>query len=76
MLPKIKRYYKYSLVLDLDETLIALILRPGLLDFLHKMRQIYELILFSSATSEYVSPIIKSIEKKKSILNIYYIDTM
>ena len=29
------------------------------------MKQIYELILFSSATSEYVSPVIKSIEKKE-----------
>ena len=83
LLPKIKKYYKYSLVLDLDETLIcikrdsnnniklnknnliALILRPGLLDFLHKMKQLYELILFSSGTSEYVSPIIKNIEKKE-----------
>ena len=83
LLPKLKRYYKYSLVLDLDETLIcikrdsndniklnknnliALILRPGLLDFLHKMKQIYELILFSSGTFEYVTPIIKNIEKKE-----------
>ena len=83
LLPKIKKYYKYSLVLDLDETLIcikrdsnnniklnknnliALVLRPGLLDFLHKMKQLYELILFSSGTSEYVSPIIKNIEKKE-----------
>jgi Dullard-like phosphatase family protein len=83
LLPKMKKYYKYSLVLDLDETLIcikrdsnnniklnknnliALIFRPGLLDFLHKMKQLYELILFSSGTSEYVTPIVKSIEKKE-----------
>ena len=84
LLPKIKNNYKYSLVLDLDETLICikrdsndkiklnkfnnlmtLILRPGLLDFLHKMKKLYELILFSLGTSEYVSPIIKNIEKKE-----------
>ena len=83
LLPKMKRIYKYSLVLDLDETLISikrdsnnnikmnknnlipLILRPGLVDFLHKMKQIFELILFSSGTSEYVTPIIKHIEKKE-----------
>ena len=84
LLPKISNNYKYSLVLDLDETLvcikrdnnnrikldpannlITLILRPGLLDFLHKMKKIYELILFSLGTSEYVSPIIKNIEKNE-----------
>ena len=83
LLPKMRKIYKYSLVLDLDETLIcikrdsnnniklnknnliSLILRPGLLDFLHRMKQIYELILFSSGTIEYISPIIKNIEKKE-----------
>ena len=84
LLPKIGKNYKYSLVLDLDETLICikrdsnnrikfnqtnnsitLILRPGLLDFLHNMKKIYELILFSFGTSEYVSPIIKNIEKNE-----------
>jgi Dullard-like phosphatase family protein len=83
LLPRMKRIYKYSLVLDLDETLISikrdsknnikmnknnlipLMLRPGLIDFLHKMKQIFELILFSSGTNEYVTPIIKHIEKKE-----------
>ena len=84
LLPKIKNNYKYSLVLDLDETLICikrdsnnriklnksnnlmtLLLRPGLIDFLQKMKKLYELILFSLGTSEYVSPIIKNIEKKE-----------
>ena len=84
LLPKKRSIYKYSLVLDLDETLICikrdsnnrikfnqtnnsitLLVRPGLLDFLHNMKKIYELILFSFGTSEYVSPIIKNIEKNE-----------
>ena len=85
-LPKIKKCYKYSLVLDLDETLISfqknyntndkknfindiktkLILRPGLNEFLHNMKQFYELILFSSGTSDYVDPIVKLIEKNEN----------
>ena len=84
-LPKIKNCYKYSLVLDLDETLIyfqqnyifnnvnnfnsiksRLILRPGLNEFLHIIKQFYELILFSSGTCDYVDPIIKVIEKKEN----------
>ena len=48
-----------------NNNLITLILRPGLLDFLHKMKKLYELILFSLGTNEYVSPIIKNIEKKE-----------
>ena len=85
-LPPINKKYKYTLILDLDETLIylknkinisnndkflnnpfsssILILRPGLIDFLKKMKQIYELIIFSSGTLDYIMPIIKIIEKK------------
>ena len=81
-LPPIKSYYKYTLVLDLDETLIYfqrennlpnknliiknnLIFRPGLLDFLHKMKYLYELVLFSFGTKEYVQHILNIIEKKE-----------
>ena len=86
-LPPINDKYKYTLILDLDETLIflnnkssiinkekpfnnpffssVLILRPGLIDFLKNMKQIYELIIFTSGTLEYVIPIIQIIEKKE-----------
>ena len=84
-LPPIKPYYKYTLVLDLDETLIyfqknnnilnngfnnnknSLIFRPGLLDFLHKMKSLYELVLFSFGTKEYVDYILRFIEKQEKI---------
>ena len=78
LLPKISPKFKYSLVLDLDETLIYLqresnlktkkkiiILRPYLYEFLQRMKKIYELILFSLGTSEYVNPIVDLIEKKE-----------
>ena len=76
-LPKINNnLYQYTLVLDLDETLIyvrhsknnnkrTLIIRPYLYEFLNRMKKIYELILFSFGTPEYVDPIINIIEKKE-----------
>ena len=84
-LPPIKKCYKYTLVLDLDETLIylmpnniylnsigkfgegkhTLILRPGLINFLQKMKPLYELVIFSFGTYQYVDNVIKIIEKKE-----------
>ena len=84
-LPPIKKYYKYTLVLDLDETLVylmpnsvylndlgklgeskhTLIFRPGLIDFLRKMRPLYELVIFSFGTFDYVDSVIKIIEKNE-----------
>ena len=67
---------KYTLVLDLDETLIniefkdtssnkcILHLRPGLFWFLSKVKPFYELITFTSASKEYAKPIINEIELK------------
>ena len=63
---------KFSLVLDLDETLISfklcpeknnglLRLRPGLLEFLDEMKKKYELIIFTSATNDYAEPLLNGI---------------
>ena len=65
---------KFTLVLDLDETLVSfkicpeknkglLRLRPGLIDFLEEMKNNYELIIFTSATNEYADPLLSAIEK-------------
>jgi len=83
LLPKI-RNHKYSLILNLDETLVysqinyseknnnkiilpktTLIMRPGLQEFLHDMKLLYELILFSERNQDYVDPIVKAIEKNE-----------
>ena len=82
LLPKIKNH-KYTLVLDLDETLIytqknyfynkgianTVILRPGLLEFLHDMKPLFELVIFSSGTPDYVDPIVKMIEKDEKFFD-------
>ena len=83
LLPEIKDK-KYTLILDLDDTLIhskrnfnfriniyninkkrSIIFRPHLFEFLDLMKPLYELILFSSSTPDYVDPIVKLIEKEK-----------
>ena len=84
-LPPMKKCYKYTLVLDLDETLVymmpndlylnslvkmpdskrTLIFRPGLINFLQKMKPLYELVIFSFGTYQYVENVIKIIEKKE-----------
>jgi len=68
---------KYSLVIDLDETLVfvkfinnnsnkaLLHLRPYLFDFLENLSPLYELISFTTATSIYAEKILNEIETKK-----------
>ena len=78
-LPYIRRknFKKYSLVLDLDETLIhfkvnheqndegVLKLRPGVFTFLEKLREYYEIILFTEASEAYTELIMEAFNKKK-----------
>jgi TFIIF-interacting CTD phosphatase-like protein len=67
-LPQIETNYIYTLVLDLDETLIhhfyvkqlfnqivnsgILLMRPGALEFLKDLSGKFELVIFTAATKE------------------------
>ena len=46
-----------------------IILRPCLQEFLHDMKPLFELIIFSSGTPDYVDPIIKIIEKNEKFFD-------
>jgi len=75
---------KYTLVLDLNNTLInynenissndnIFILRPGLLSFLNTLKPIYELISFTSESKEMSDKYLKEIETNKKYFdfNLY-----
>ena len=67
----------FTLILDLDETLISfktdpfdeskglLRFRPYLYEFLDLMKKYFEIIIFTSATIEYADPILNAIENGK-----------
>ena len=75
-----KNAKKFTLVLDLDETLICfkvspeknkglLKIRPGLFPFLTNLKKYYELVIFTSATPEYADPLLNAIEKEGKIFD-------
>ena len=76
---KNKNQKKYTLVLDLEETLVHInqsgecILRPGLYHFLRDIKPYYELVSFSNESKYSSEPIIDIIEKKKKYFdyNLY-----
>ena len=72
-----KNNKEFSLVLDLDETLIyfktknngeergILRVRPGINEFLDEVGKYYELIIFTTATQEYADALIDAVEEDK-----------
>ena len=77
---KTKNRKKYSLILDLDETLVhfkvnneddsegVLRIRPGVIQFLEQVGKYYELIVFTAATQDYGDLLIDAIEEN----NLYF----
>lgn len=69
---------QYTLVLDLDETLIhfkinpnneasgTLQFRPFLSEFISQIKKLFELVVFTAATQDYADPIIDAIEQKST----------
>ena len=80
---KYKNPKKYTLVLDIEDTLISVKIinngkilirpRPGLISFLSGIKQYYEIISFSKLSKNYSSIIIEQIEENRKLFdyNLY-----
>ena len=72
-LPKIDKKYEYTLVLDLDETIIHCLsqpeliplIRPGTKEFLSELSKYYEIVIFTASVHEYADLILNEIDKNK-----------
>ena len=76
-LPPINQRYKYTLVLDMDETLIhyffthingMFFVRPYCFDFLRELNDIYEIITFTAGTKEYADNILNILDIDNNII--------
>jgi Dullard-like phosphatase family protein len=76
-LPPINQKYKYTLVLDMDETLIhyffthingMFFVRPFCFDFLRELNDIYEIITFTAGTKEYADNILNILDIDNNII--------
>ena len=75
-LPPINEKYKYTLVLDMDETLIyyffididgMLFVRPYCFEFLKELNEFYEIVIFTAGTKEYADNILNMIDIDNNI---------
>ena len=77
-LPPINKYkYKYTLVVDLDETLIhsfkinnkeIYVIRPYAFEFLNELYQKFEIIVFTAGTKDYADKILNEIDKENKFI--------
>ena len=76
-LPPINQKYKYTLVLDMDETLIhyffthisgMFFVRPFCFDFLRELNDIYEIVTFTAGTKEYADNILNILDMDNNII--------
>lgn len=72
-LPEMTPDRKYTLVLDLDETLIHFfdlgpdshyLIRPGCNEFLTELSKYYELVIFTAAMQDYADSVLDQIDKE------------
>ena len=70
-LPPLSQKYKYTLVLDLDETLVHYVsdddsayiqIRPGAEEFIKELSEFYEIIIFTAALQNYADLIISGLD--------------
>lgn len=81
-LPPVPSPDTYTLVLDLDETLVHYFendgmgdygIRPGMYDFLRRMSSLgYELVIFTAATQDYADWVIDQIDPERLIAHRLY----
>ena len=76
-LPPINKKYKYTLVLDMDETLIhyffthlngMFFVRPYCFDFLKELNDLYEIVTFTAGTKEYADNILNILDMDNNII--------
>ena len=80
-LEPINEKYKYTLVLDLDETLVHYVedeesayiqIRPGTEDFISDLSNYFEIIIFTAALKNYADIVIDSIDPNNKIMGRLY----
>ncbi len=76
-LPPINPKYKYTLILDMDETLIhyffthingMFFVRPYCFNFLRELNEIYEIVTFTAGTKEYADNILNILDIDNNII--------